>query len=45
MMYSATIGSGETTNKERDESMSTPEKTKGLSFESFMGAMKMMSNE
>lgn len=43
-MYSATIGGGESNVKE-DKQMNIPEKTKGLSFESFMGAMKIMSNE
>lgn len=45
MMYSATIGNGETTDKEGNETMSAPEETKGLSFENFMGVMKMMGNE
>lgn len=45
MMYSATIGNGETTDKEGNETISAPEKTKGLSFENFMGVMKMMGNE
>lgn len=44
MLYSATIGGGESTVKE-DKQMNPPERTKGLSFQNFMGAMKMMSNE
>ena len=47
MMYCATLGSNEPSPAQgrNGETVNTPGETKGLSFEGFMGAMKMMSNE